>query len=175
MRCLFAFLLVVLLVGPGCPLDIQVREEPDAGCEDSSCEQVCDADRECPVGQRCNDLSDVCEDGPRLTEPCSVSFDCDSNARCMDGHCVRSCVRSCPLGYQCGPETTCVESCERRTAGHLGDYCENSMDCTPCGFCADSGDGRRCHQPCRSDAECPEGKAGSCVLLSGTDLRVCRP
>ncbi|WP_223645985.1 Dickkopf N-terminal cysteine-rich domain-containing protein [Corallococcus sp. EGB] len=175
MRCLFAFLLVTLLAAPGCPLDIQVREEADAGCDESSCQQTCDADRECPAGQRCHSLYEVCEDGPRLTEPCSSSSDCASNARCMGGHCVRSCERGCPLGYQCGPESTCVETCEGRTGGHLSEYCETSMDCTPCGFCTDSGGGRKCHQPCRSDAECPGGGAGSCVPISGTGLRVCRP
>lgn len=174
MRCSFLLVAFVLLVGPGCPLDIQVRGEPDAGCSEDSCALACEADRECPDEQRCHYLYNTCEDGPRLTEACSDSLDCPGNSRCMGGHCVRSCERGCPLGYQCGPEATCVETCDGLTPSNLGSYCETSMDCTRCGFCTDLGGGKRCHQPCRSDAECPGGSAGSCAQIPGTALRACR-
>ncbi|RKH03857.1 latent transforming growth factor beta-binding protein [Corallococcus carmarthensis] len=177
MRFSLSFLLVllVLVVGPGCPLDIQVREAPDAGCSESSCSSPCDADRECPAGQRCNLFFKDCEDGPRLTEPCSAATSCSGNARCTGGRCVQGCGQGCPVGYLCGPESTCVETCEGMTPATLGSYCTTSMDCTRCGFCADSGSGKKCHQPCRSDAECPDAKPGACVLLPGSTLRVCQP
>ncbi|MGE6761460.1 latent transforming growth factor beta-binding protein [Corallococcus interemptor] len=175
MRRLLPLIVLVLLVGPGCPLDIQVREAPDAGCSEDDCPSACASDRECPEDQRCHYLYNECEDGPRLTEPCSVSFDCSSNARCMGGHCVRSCAQGCPLGYQCGPEATCVETCDGLTPSNLGSYCETSMDCTRCGFCADLGDGKKCRLPCKSDAECPDGGAGSCAQIPGTTLRACQP
>ncbi|RKG80055.1 latent transforming growth factor beta-binding protein [Corallococcus exercitus] len=179
MRCPFPFLLVlgVLLVGPGCPLDIQVREEPDAGCSGDSCTLACAADRECPAGQRCNDFYDECEPGPRITEPCADNIACSGIASCKDGRCARRCsVNDCPLGYQCspGPESLCVETCEGLTPENLGRFCASSMECTRCGLCTDSGGGKKCHQPCRSDAECPDARPGVCVVIPGSTLRVCQ-
>ncbi|RYZ42058.1 MAG: FHA domain-containing protein [Myxococcaceae bacterium] len=39
----------------------------------------------------------------------------------------------------------------------------------------DLGGGKRCHQPCLSDAECPGGAPRACAVLAGSSLRACRP
>lgn len=176
MRFPLSFLLLILLVAPGCPLDIQVREELDAGCLGDACVRSCAADRECPEDQRCSDVYRECESGPRLTEPCSDPLACSTFAYCVKGRCTRDCDPGCPTGYQCSPapESLCVETCEGLPPEHLGDSCETSMDCARCGFCANLGRGKTCHQPCRSDAECPGGQAGTCVQLPGSTLRVCQ-
>ncbi|MBN9685702.1 MULTISPECIES: latent transforming growth factor beta-binding protein [unclassified Corallococcus] len=176
MRFPLSFLMLLLLVATGCPLDIQVREALDAGCSGDACVLSCAADRECPEDQRCSALYEECEPGPRLTEPCFEPLDCPTYTYCVKGRCSRDCERGCPTGYQCSPapESLCVETCEGLSPEHLGDSCETSMDCARCGFCTDSGQGRRCHQPCRSDAECPGAKPGGCVLIPGSSLRVCQ-
>ncbi|NMO13643.1 latent transforming growth factor beta-binding protein [Pyxidicoccus fallax] len=168
--------LLGLLTLLGCPLDIQVRSEevPDAGCEDDDCATPCVRDSECPDGQRCRDIYDRCEPGARITEPCAGLSSCPGFSNCKNGRCELACSRGCPLGYRCGPESLCVEECTQEPPETLGDHCDSSMDCTRCGFCVDAGGTKRCHQPCKSDEECPDGAAGSCQPVPGSSLRVCR-
>ena len=168
--------LLGLLTVLGCPLDIQVRpkEFPDAGCEGRDCDTPCARDMECPDGQRCDDFYDRCEPGPRLTERCVGVTQCPAFADCENGRCELKCLYGCPLGYQCGPESVCVEECTDGPPETLGDFCGSSMDCTRCGVCVDSGGAKRCHQPCTSDGDCPGGAAGTCQPVSGSSLRVCR-
>ncbi|MFP2928137.1 latent transforming growth factor beta-binding protein [Pyxidicoccus sp. 3LG] len=172
------FSVLALMTVLGCPLDIQVRPEeaPDAGCEEEPCEQPCASDAECPDDARCYDFEERCVPGPRLTEACSGFNSCQPYANCKDNRCELRCNFGCPLGYRCGPEALCVETC---TGGarpeRLGDFCNSSLDCTRCGFCVEAEGGKRCHQPCQSDSECPEGAPGSCQQVPGKEgLRVCR-
>jgi hypothetical protein len=181
MRLLPSWLLasLVLLVGAGCPLDIQVREEPetDAGCFRPSCVRDCSSDRDCPDDERCNGFDAKCEPGARLTQECGDNLDCTTFARCLRGRCTQTCNGTCPKDYQCSPENTCVESCAGLPPPKsLGRYCDSSQECGRCGFCADveSQGAKRCHQPCRSDAECPGATAGACVAIPGSALRACR-
>lgn len=170
----FRLALLVLWMGPGCPLDIQVRDEADAGCAGQDCVLACLSDRECPEGQRCNDAFGQCEPGTRLTEPCADSFSCPSLAFCREDRCTRPCSSGCPSGYLCGPESQCVEACQGMPPESLGRFCQGSLECTRCGFCADTGGVKKCHQPCQADAECPGGEPGVCQLIPGSTLRVCR-
>jgi hypothetical protein len=169
-------LLLVLLTALGCPLDIQVRPEAgtDAGCQGEDCARACTRDLDCPDGQRCDDFYDVCEPGSRLTEECSGFGTCPAYADCKNSRCEQRCTFGCPLGYQCGPESLCVEQCTAGPPETLGRFCASSLDCTRCGFCVESGDGKKCHQPCGGDADCPGGGAGACQLVPGGSLRVCR-
>lgn len=158
----------------GCPLDIQVRPEeaPDAGCPDGVC--PCMRDTDCPEEQRCGDFYDKCEPGPRLTEECSGIGSCPSFAHCEDNRCQLSCTYGCPLGYQCAPESFCVEACTAGPPETLGNACDSSMDCLRCGFCVGSSGAKRCHQPCRFDADCPGSEPGACQPVPGSSLRACR-
>ena len=167
---------LALLSVLGCPLDIQVRPEDgtDTGCRGSACETPCVADSECSDAYRCDGLYERCEAGPRLTEECSGFGTCQGGASCEDGRCELRCVYGCPLGYRCAPEDLCVETCTGGPLETLGDFCDSSLDCTRCGFCVESGGAKKCHQPCSADADCPGGASGSCQLVPGGSLRVCR-
>ncbi|MCY1042356.1 latent transforming growth factor beta-binding protein [Corallococcus sp. bb12-1] len=170
-----SFLAVLLLLtAVGCPLDIQVRDEADAGCSDDACVRSCSSDRECPDGQRCDGAFQQCEPGARLTERCADSFSCPGLARCEGGRCSLACGSGCPVGYRCGPEDLCVEICDGLPPATLDAFCSSSLECGRCGFCVDSGGVKKCHQPCRLDVECPGGAPGVCRLLPGGDLGVCR-
>jgi hypothetical protein len=166
--------LVTLL---GCPLDIQVRgeeAEPDAGCQGSDCRASCTSDAECPDSERCYDFDGRCEPGPRLTEECSGFNSCQAYANCKNSRCELRCTFGCPLGYQCAPDGICVETCTGNAPETLGRFCASSLECTRCGVCLDSGAGKRCHQPCTSDDECPDGSPGSCQAVAGGSLHVCQ-
>lgn len=158
--------LLGLLTLLGCPLDIEVRPE--------EVPTPCVRDSECPDGQRCDDYSERCKPGTRLTEPCARSTSCPPYSSCENGRCERSCLYGCPLGYRCDPESLCVEECTQGPPETLGDFCDSSVDCTRCGFCVDAGGTKRCHQPCTSDGDCPGGAAGSCQPVPRGSLRVCR-
>lgn len=171
MRWRLSLLLVWML---GCPLDIQVRPEeaPDAGCPDGVC--PCLGDRDCPDGQRCDTFHDECESGPRLTDECNGIGECPSFANCEDNRCQLSCTYGCPPGYQCAPESVCVEECIAGPPETVGGACDSSMDCLRCGYCVGPTGAKRCHQPCRSDSDCPGGEPGGCEAVPGGSLRVCR-
>lgn len=166
-------LAVVTLLG--CPLDIQVRPEEatDAGCDEKSCRALCAADSECPDDERCNRFEERCEPGPRLTEECFGFDSCQGFANCTKGRCEMSCTYECGRGYQCAPDKICVETCTAGPPETLGRFCQSSLECTRCGICVDSGAGRRCHQPCGSDSDCPGGAEGSCQTLPGSSVHVC--
>ncbi|ADO73779.1 hypothetical protein [Stigmatella aurantiaca] len=174
-----AFVLLVpflLLGGLGCPIDIDVRPpSQDGGDCAGPCTLPCDRDSQCPEDQRCDiTYNKRCEPGLRLTEACTVFTSCPSLSICDEGYCAQSCIYGCPTGYQCGPEEVCVEACTGGPPGTLGNYCESSMECTRCGFCVSTGGEKKCHQPCKADAECLEGGLGACQALPGSTLRVCR-
>ncbi|OJT26591.1 hypothetical protein BO221_00660 [Archangium sp. Cb G35] len=171
-RLLAPLALVTML---GCPLDIQVREEDpgDAG------PRACVKDQECPDGQRCNDASrdNVCEDGPRVTQPCPGFGTCSYTVFCEKGVCVHGCLGAdCRPGYQCAPDYKCVEACAEGPPTKAGEFCDTSTDCGRCGFCVSlGGEAKRCHVPCTADTQCPGGAPGACVLVPGKTVRVCRP
>jgi hypothetical protein len=165
------FLLLALVLGPGCPLDIQVRE-PDAGV------LSCEKDLDCPEGQRCESsrAQSLCAPGPRITEACEA-MECFDFATCLRGRCEYSCfgASACPKGYQCMPDFECVGACGEGEPARPGAYCDSSTDCVRCGACvALNGGDKRCHRPCASDAECG-GAPGACVRVpgGGSTQRVC--
>jgi hypothetical protein len=169
-------LATVLLGGLGCPLDIEVRAPAeDAGCPEP-CQVSCDSDAQCPDGQRCDTVyNGRCEAGPRLTQECTRLASCPAFALCEKGHCALRCTYGCPPGYQCGPEGVCVETCTGGPPETLGNFCESSMACARCGFCVSTGGAKRCHQPCKADAECAGGAPGACQPVGeGSPMRVCR-
>lgn len=168
-RLLAPLALVTVL---GCPLDIEVREDTDAG------PRACVKDQECPDGQRCGDDSEDnhCVPGPRVTQPCSGGYGtCSYAASCQNGLCTENCVGGpCRLGYQCAPDYKCVEACTEGPPTKTGDFCETSTDCGRCGFCVATGSKEmKCHQPCSSDAECPGATPGVCEKVLLSSLRVC--
>jgi hypothetical protein len=173
---LFAVLAAVLLAAVGCPLDIEVRPPVgDAGCPEP-CVIPCERDSQCPEEQRCDAVyNGRCEPGPRLTQACGAFTSCPAFSNCDQGHCALKCIYGCPPGYRCGPEEVCVEECTGGPLETLGHACESSLECARCGFCVSTGGAKQCHQPCKTDTDCPGGAAGACQSgPEGSAWRVCR-
>ena len=161
-------LFLLLAVLGGCPLVIEVRQ--DGGRVEPN---VCATDFECDAGSRCE--YSACVVGKRIGDPCLDVFDCPALMGCDPAlqKCAVSCVNdsSCPPGYRCAPDDTCIEACPGVPAT-LGQNCESSLDCQRCGVCVNNGNGLRCFQRCTLDRDC--GDAG--VRCEGTTgKKTCRP
>ncbi|WP_420811439.1 DUF7107 domain-containing protein [Myxococcus hansupus] len=145
-----------------------------AACVSGTCTLTCSTDFTCRDGRRCTDGQ--CVVGARIGEPCRDTFDCPDFASCPRERmrCEERCNPGsglCEAGYQCAPDSVCVQACSGSPAS-VGDDCENSLDCSPCSVCLTSGAALRCRQPCRLDRDCPGGAAGSCEQVGST--RACR-
>lgn len=159
----------VLPEGTGC-------DDPEACGSGGGCE----ADTDCPEGQRCDPASSTCVPGCRAEtdeqadtcpsgEVCDaetgacVADTCDDDVDCADGRycdkggsglCVEGCrfdPDTCPAGQRCGADRTCV-----------ADGCDNDDDCDAAQYCTlESTCVPRCgaHADCADDSLCtPEGR-----------------
>lgn len=170
---LLAALLSTALLG--CPLDIQVREDPPCTGQDCPSDLSCTQDSNCQEGWRCEQTGQ-CEQGPRLGEACE-GFNCQRFAFChpVNNRCAYSCANDgdCPRSYRCSPDSLCIAECSGTPPETLGLTCDSSTDCVRCGVCVDSGGTKRCRQPCQRDEDCPGGAPGVCEQV-GLVERVCR-
>ncbi|WP_253816462.1 hypothetical protein [Myxococcus xanthus] len=179
---------LVLLVAPGCPLDIRIRcDEPDG----------------CPQGQVC--VRGDCEpvDTVRIGDACGEHADCGPGRTCgtgfPGGYCLLACsdAAPCPAGSVCAPGLgqclrTCGEACARPGygCGHVPDASGPLSACVPVttstdGGCTGSGcevpdagcTGSGCEVP---DAGCtgsgcgaPDAGCASTVEVGGACTRPC--
>ncbi|MCP3163560.1 DUF7107 domain-containing protein [Myxococcus qinghaiensis] len=147
---------LVLLVAPGCPLDIRIR---------------CDESQECSQGQVC--VRGGCEpvDAERVGAACGADSDCGEGLSCglgfPGGYCLFECseAKDCPRGTVCATELgqclrTCGEDCARSGygCGAVPQAGEPLTACVPVMTSADGGcTGTACEVP---DAGCTGSGCG---------------
>ncbi len=192
MRRLFLLLLLpawVLLVAPGCPLDIRIRCDESGGCPQGEvcvrgdCEpatsglhigDACGADADCGPGLTCG----MGFPGGYCLLSCSEATSCPPGSVCARalGQCLRTCGETCARpGYGCGavpdsssPLSACVPLMTPSDGGCTGAECE-----APDGGCTGSG----CEAPdggcTEAGCEPSDGGCSSTVAVGGACTRPC--
>ncbi|MFZ5469293.1 MAG: matrixin family metalloprotease [Myxococcota bacterium] len=163
--------------------------------------QDADVGRACLVPVGSPDLCKFCTDGSQCSSGNCVSdgqhnwctIACASAANCGPGY---ACVSSGAGGNVCVPQTSCANQCtsaaqcasgygcvggECEATGNVGDRCELSGFCKPCGVCIGTSAAAFCRSCCNNQGYCQSCTATtcasghSCQALNGDTARVCIP
>ncbi len=145
----------------------------------------------CTNGSDCS-TGNCVSDGPHnwCTTSCTSNASCGNGYTCVQngssgnvcvpsGVCSAQCTTSgqCPLGYGCTNG-----ACE--ATGNLGDHCEVSTYCKPCGLCIGTSTAAYCRSccggqgsggACTSCAAASCGAGASCQGLTSSNDKVCVP
>ncbi len=138
-----------------------------------------------------SDDADVVLDTWKPPEPGEFGYSCEENTDCFSGWCVqtadgrqctRTCVESCPDGYDCreAPGTDATYVCLPRFI-NLCDPCRETADCNAPGqsgnYCLGFGpEGRFCGAACGDDEDCPGDHVCRNVPVGGgAEAKQCVP
>jgi uncharacterized protein (TIGR03382 family) len=147
----------------------------------SGAQAECQADDDCPQGQRC--LGGACVDqeqagGGAIGDPCGQNVGCGDGMFCArdqsgNSFCTRECGGGCPAGWICQPvqinnrqANICLPGDEEpnEPGRAYGEACQNSAQCAS-GFCIGNESGAFCSQACSGPQDCPPGS--DCFQVQG--------